>query len=245
VLDSRWRRQRLICVTRHRDDDPRRYLRSHCRGVSIGVFVHFISGSVLTGFFAGAALYITSTQINKLFGIESSASDAFFWETFVGRIWYTGTHLAETNPETLAVGVAGIVLLVLGERYLPHAPECTLVVVLSIALLSVTNLQARGVAIVGSIPERSPVADGTDRSQYLDAGFLSPSPRRCFFFRTSKASAPSRRSPDATTTEPMRIRSCWQMAVLTSLLASAADSSSGKYVSVGAQRRCRRQDTTH
>lgn len=122
----------------------------------LGFLVHFISGSVLTGFSAGAALYIMSTQLNKLFGIEGSASDAFFWETFVGRIWYTGTHLAETNPETLAVGVAGIVLLVLGERYLPRAPSALIVVVLSIVLMSATNLQARGVAIVGSIPSGLP-----------------------------------------------------------------------------------------
>ncbi len=122
----------------------------------LGFLVHFISGSVLTGFSAGAALYIMSTQINKLFGIESSTSGTFFGQTFFGRIWYVGTHFAETNPETLAVGGAGIVLLVLGERYVPRAPNALVVVVLSIVLMSVTNLQARGVGIVGSIPSGLP-----------------------------------------------------------------------------------------
>ncbi|NKE36140.1 sulfate permease [Natronococcus sp. JC468] len=122
----------------------------------LGFLVNFISGSVLTGFSAGAALYILSTQLNKLFGIEGSGSGAFFEETFFGRIWYTGTHLAEANPETVAVGVAGIALLVLGERYLPHAPNTLFVVVLSIVLMSVTNLQAEGVEIVGSIPSGLP-----------------------------------------------------------------------------------------
>ncbi|WP_254769003.1 SulP family inorganic anion transporter [Salinilacihabitans rarus] len=121
----------------------------------LGFLVQFISGSVLTGFSAGAALYIMSTQVNKLLGIESTTPDAFVWQTFFGRIWYAGTHLAETNPETLAVGGGGIVLLVLGERYLPRAPNA-LVVVLSIVLMSVTDLQARGVAIVGSIPSGLP-----------------------------------------------------------------------------------------
>ncbi|WP_265108202.1 SulP family inorganic anion transporter [Halosolutus halophilus] len=122
----------------------------------VGFLVHFISGSVLTGFSAGAALYIMSTQISKLFGIESSTSGGFFGETFFGRIWFAGTHLAETNPETLAVGVAGIVLLLLGERYAPRAPTALVVVVLSIVLMSVTNLQARGVDVVGSIPSGLP-----------------------------------------------------------------------------------------
>uniref|UniRef100_A0A7D5H5G0 Sulfate permease n=1 Tax=Natrinema halophilum TaxID=1699371 RepID=A0A7D5H5G0_9EURY len=122
----------------------------------LGFLVHFISGSVLTGFSAGAALYIMSTQFNKLFGIESNTSGTFFGQTFFGRIWDTGTHLAQTNPETLAVGGVGIVLLVLGERYVPRAPNALVVVVLSIVLVSVTNLQARGVDIVGSIPSGLP-----------------------------------------------------------------------------------------
>ncbi|WP_249361487.1 SulP family inorganic anion transporter [Haloterrigena sp. H1] len=122
----------------------------------LGFLVHFISGSVLTGFSAGAALYIMSTQLSKLFGIESSTSGGFFGKTFFGRIWFAGTHLAETNPETLTVGVAGIVLLLLGERYASRAPSALVVVVLSIMLMSVTNLQARGVDIVGSIPSGLP-----------------------------------------------------------------------------------------
>lgn len=122
----------------------------------LGFLVHFISGSVLTGFSAGAALYIMSTQLNKLFGIESSTSGAFFGQTFFGRIWYTVSHLGMTNPETLVVGVTGIVLLILGERYIPRFPNALIVVVLAIVLMSVTDLQSRGVGIVGPIPSGLP-----------------------------------------------------------------------------------------
>ncbi|SFR91040.1 high affinity sulphate transporter 1 [Halomicrobium zhouii] len=122
----------------------------------LGFLVHFISGSVLTGFSAGAALYIMSTQLTTLIGIPSDSSDAFVAQTFFGRLWYTGTHFAATNPETLGVGVAGIALLVLGERYLPRAPTALVVVILSIVLMSVTDLAARGVSIVGSIPSGLP-----------------------------------------------------------------------------------------
>lgn len=122
----------------------------------LGFLVHFISGSVLTGFSAGAALYIMSTQVSKLLGIESSTPGGFFGETFFGRVWFVGTHLGEANPVTLGVGVAGIVLLLLGERYARRAPTALVVVVLSIVLMSVTNLQARGVDIVGPIPSGLP-----------------------------------------------------------------------------------------
>ncbi len=116
----------------------------------LGFLVHFISDSVLTGFSAGAALYIMSTQLGKLFGIEG-ASGAFY-----ERLWYTGTRLGETNPETLAVGVAGIVLLALGERYAARFPNALVVVILSIVLVSATDLQARGVDVVGPIPSGLP-----------------------------------------------------------------------------------------
>jgi len=58
----------------------------------LGFLVHFISGSVLTGFSAGAALYIMSTQLTTLIGIPSDPSGGFVAHTFFGRIWYTGTH---------------------------------------------------------------------------------------------------------------------------------------------------------
>ncbi|WP_254533767.1 SulP family inorganic anion transporter [Natrinema gelatinilyticum] len=122
----------------------------------LGFLVHFISGSVLTGFSAGAALYIMSTQLNKLFGIESSVSGGFFEQSFFGRIWYITSHLGMMNAETLVVGVAGIVLLVLGERYLPRFPNALVIVVLAILVMSATDLEARGVDIVGSIPSGLP-----------------------------------------------------------------------------------------
>ncbi|WP_440008961.1 SulP family inorganic anion transporter [Halomicrococcus sp. SG-WS-1] len=116
----------------------------------LGFLVHFISETVLTGFSAGAALYIMSTQLGKLFGIEGASGP------FYQRIWYTISHLGETNPETLTVGIAGITLLILGERLLPRAPNALIVVILSIVLMAVTNLEARGVDIVGSIPSGLP-----------------------------------------------------------------------------------------
>lgn len=116
----------------------------------LGSLVNFISGSVLTGFSAGAALYIISTQLGKLFGIEGSSGD------FFERLSFVLGHLGQTNPETLAVGLAGIALLLAGERLLPRAPNALIVVVLAIVVVSATNLEARGVEIVGQIPSGLP-----------------------------------------------------------------------------------------
>lgn len=116
----------------------------------LGFVVNFISESVLTGFSAGAALYITSTQLDKLFGIPRASG------TFFDRLGFVVSHLGATNLPTLAVGVAAIVLLVLGERYARRFPTALLVVLLATGLLAVTNLEERGVEIVGNIPNGLP-----------------------------------------------------------------------------------------
>ena len=117
----------------------------------LGFLVNFISESVLTGFSAGAALYIASTQLGKLFGIEGAGGE------FFERISYIIRHLDETSGLTLAVGAAAIVILLLGERFAEKLPWSLIVVLLSILVISVTNLEERGVAITGDIPSGLPV----------------------------------------------------------------------------------------
>src|SRR5688572_20999440 len=56
-----------------------------------GVIVKFISETVLIGFKAGVALYLASTQLPKLFGIQGAHGN--FWE----RSWELITHLHKIN----------------------------------------------------------------------------------------------------------------------------------------------------
>jgi high affinity sulfate transporter 1 len=117
----------------------------------LGFLVNFISESVLTGFSCGAALYIASTQLGKLFGIEGDEGG------FFDRVFYIASHLGETNLASLAVGLGGLVVLVVGERFSRRLPWSLIVVVVSIVLVSVSGLAARGVAITGEIPRGLPV----------------------------------------------------------------------------------------
>ena len=116
----------------------------------LGFLVNFISEAVLVGFSSGAALYIASTQLGKLFGIHGSSGE------FFERIAYLLQHLNETNIPTLLLGLAGIVILLLMEEKLPRWPAALIVVLASIVLMSVTDLAARGVAITGAIPSGLP-----------------------------------------------------------------------------------------
>src|SRR5947209_9050124 len=78
----------------------------------LSVLVSFISESILSGFKAGAALVIASTQLPKLFGIPGGGDD--FFER-VGRL---AGQVPDTNLPTLAVGVGAILALWLGEKFL-------------------------------------------------------------------------------------------------------------------------------
>src|SRR6185295_2563757 len=88
--------------------------------------VSFISETILTGFKAGAALTIAMTQLPKLFGV-SGGGDRFF-----ERAWILAGQFGQTNLVVLAMGLAGICLLVLGERFLPGRPVALAVVALAV-----------------------------------------------------------------------------------------------------------------
>jgi len=116
----------------------------------IGFIVKFISKTVLTGFLAGIALFIASGQLPKLFGIPGSSGN------FFERIYYLLMHIDQTNLITLAIGVGGIVFLIIATNKFPKLPNTLFLVLGSIVLITLTNLTALGVNILGSIPSGLP-----------------------------------------------------------------------------------------
>jgi sulfate permease, SulP family len=112
--------------------------------------VSFISETILVGFKAGAALTIALTQLPKLFGVPGGG-DHFF-----ERVWILVGQLGQTNPIVLGVGIAALVLLVAGDKFLPGRPVPIGVVALAILAVTVGELDERGVAIVGAIPAGLP-----------------------------------------------------------------------------------------
>jgi SulP family sulfate permease len=117
----------------------------------LGFVVNFISESVLTGFSAGAALFIGSSQLAKLFGIEGVQGN------FFERIWNVLKNLDETNGWTLTLGLVSIALLLIFEELWPRLPTSLFVVVLAIALMYLSDLEDKGVAVAGNIPSGLPI----------------------------------------------------------------------------------------
>ena len=115
-----------------------------------GVMVHFISESVMTGFKSGVALFLASTQLPKLFGFHGAHGS--FWE----NTGFFFKHLSETNAMSLLVGGIALALLTLGKIFLKHKPVALFVVIGGIVAASILSLEARGVQLIGTVPQGIP-----------------------------------------------------------------------------------------
>jgi high affinity sulfate transporter 1 len=116
----------------------------------LSVLVNFISESILTGFKFGAALVIASTQLPKLFGVKGGGDD------FFTRIGHLFQQIPDTSLLTLAIGMGAILLLLLGEKFLPGRPVALGVVLLALAVASLGHIEQHGVKVVGQLPEGLP-----------------------------------------------------------------------------------------
>jgi high affinity sulfate transporter 1 len=111
---------------------------------------YFISDPVLIGFKTGAALYIASTQLPKLFGVEGVTGN------FFERVSHIVVSLPESHVPSLLFGLAAIVLFMVFERLLPGRPTTLIVVVAAIAVMTVFGLSEVGIKIVGDLPSGLP-----------------------------------------------------------------------------------------
>jgi MFS superfamily sulfate permease-like transporter len=116
----------------------------------LSALVKLVSDSILVGFKAGAGLTIAMTQLPSLI-VTAGGGHNFFERTLL-----LAGQLGGTRHLVLAVGVVALVLLVLGERWLPGKPVALGVVALSIVMTSVLGLPALGVPTTGEIPAGLP-----------------------------------------------------------------------------------------
>ena len=150
-----------------------------------GALVHFMSDTVLTGYKAGAALVIASTQFPKLLGLPAEGHN------FFARLSNFLSLVPDANHATLLVGGCALILLILGAWYLPNRPVALIVVVVSIAFMSLGGATDYGVKILGKVPQGLPHFQiPAVRPQDLDD--LLPLALACFLLAIVETMAVSR-----------------------------------------------------
>jgi high affinity sulfate transporter 1 len=118
----------------------------------LGFIADLISKPTMIGYMNGLALTILVGQLPKLFGFKVSA------EGLAGEV--TGFIKGLANGEAVAaaavVGIAGIALILVLQRWLPKIPAVLIMVVLAIAATTVFGLAGHGVSLVGVLPKGFP-----------------------------------------------------------------------------------------
>lgn len=150
--------------------------------VRAGVVVNFISDTVMVGFKAGIALVLASTQLPKLFGFKGSHGD--FWE----RMGYFLGHLDQTNTVALALGLAALAVLLAGKKLLPNRPVALVVVIGGIVAAQFLGLEARGVKLLGEVPQGLP-SIGLPAIGWHEVNALLPLALACFLLGSVETAA--------------------------------------------------------
>jgi MFS superfamily sulfate permease-like transporter len=118
----------------------------------LGFIADLISKPTMIGYMNGLALTILVGQLPKLFGFKVDA------DGFIGEV--TGFAKGLANGEAVAaaaaVGIAGIVVILVLQRWLPKVPAVLIMVVLAIASTTVFSLADHGVSLVGVLPKGFP-----------------------------------------------------------------------------------------
>lgn len=115
-----------------------------------GVLVAFLSHAVVSGFTSAAALVIALSQLHHLLGFPLVAKDP------VPILLEVFRRLGEVHPWTLLLGMASLLLLLTGRRWLPRLPMPLVVVVLGTLSVALLGLEQAGVRIVGAVPAGLP-----------------------------------------------------------------------------------------
>jgi high affinity sulfate transporter 1 len=118
----------------------------------LGFIADLISKPTMIGYMNGLALTILVGQLPKLFGFKVEA-DGFLRE-LAGFV--KGLAHGEAVAAAAAVGITGIVLILVLQHWLPKVPAVLIMVVLAIAATSVFSLADHGVSLVGVLPKGFP-----------------------------------------------------------------------------------------
>ncbi|MDH4199327.1 MAG: sulfate permease [Spirochaetia bacterium] len=101
-----------------------------------GRMVKFMPYPVVTGFTAGIAAIIFSTQINDFLGFRLTHLPANFTEKWIVYI----QHLGQTHVPTLLVGAGSLIAIAGARKYTPRIPGPLLAILFSSIAVSALNL---------------------------------------------------------------------------------------------------------
>jgi len=116
------------------------------RLIRLGFLADFLSRTVLIGFLTGVGIQVAIGQISGMLGIPGGGAGP------VQKLVTDFQQLSQTNPYTLAVSIAVLVIIVGARRINKKIPGALIAVVGAILVSYLVNLASYGVAVLGTVP---------------------------------------------------------------------------------------------
>ncbi|MFK5982410.1 MAG: solute carrier family 26 protein [Flavobacteriaceae bacterium] len=117
----------------------------------LGFLVNFLSKPVISGFTSAASLIIGLSQLKNLLGVDITRNNRL--QNLLAEAFQ---HIGEIHWLTFIIGALSIIIIVLIKKYAKKIPAALVVVICSIIVVKLFNLDQMGVAIIGNIPEGLP-----------------------------------------------------------------------------------------
>jgi SulP family sulfate permease len=102
----------------------------------LGTWIKYIPQPVITGFTAGIAVIIFSTQIKDLLGLQMDAVPGEFFE----KVTAYADHLPSFSPQATVVAAIALAIIILLRRYAPRWPGFLIAVLVGSAIAWIFDL---------------------------------------------------------------------------------------------------------
>ena len=118
----------------------------------IGWIAEFLSKPIVTGFVLGLTILVILNEVPHLLGVPSPQGEVVERVTALGE----GLTRGDADPTTVLISAVSLLVLFGGARVAPRAPWGLMLLVGGLAVSAATDLAARGVEVVGSVPRGLP-----------------------------------------------------------------------------------------
>ena len=134
----------------------------------LGFLADLLSRPVLVGYMAGIAVLMVVSQVGKLTGLDVHG------DTALEETAYALAHLADVRVPTVLLAAGVVTALLVSHALVPRWPNPLLVMLAAAAVVTVLDLGAHGIELVGAVPAGVPTPRVPDVDAATVAQLLVP-----------------------------------------------------------------------
>jgi high affinity sulfate transporter 1 len=151
----------------------------------LGFLADFLSRTVLVGFLSGVGVQVALGELHGVLGFEKGGHG------FLQQMWFTFTHLSETNWPGFSIALVVIAVIVGFEIWLPRIPGALLAVIGMTVASAIFHWSDKGIKVVGTVPGGFPPL-GLPDVTWNDIMMVLPIAFSCFVVILAQSAATSR-----------------------------------------------------